>query len=468
MGSATTSPTQKRGLNQLRKWVKSEIKSHNRKRGTNKIGTDPKFSYKVDPKTNRVLLCYSIPVKNPTLKKGWSTKQKQRYRGYLTLSNYKKSLSVFEDYEFVLNEIEEARSDIYIDEKSLIFWIDRYCSGESRRGVIKPSERTIKGDRQRLMYYHDWLTINHPKKLGIWSHVDEGKDLLLEFLNYKRDSGSWGDTTIHSCYTTIRAFFNWINSKEKLFPQGILSTLKEIPSPKPILTSFSEVEFMKLIDFMDEETESKDWGWFIPILRLMLITGVRINEVQSMRINDLTFETIRQSNTEGKLEEKEVIRWTMIGKGRDGGKERTIYIDSQTLIDDILANIKKPNGKFRTDKEYVFHKKYYRRNKNQHKVTTGWAFIEDIKKPYSISGIEHKFKKMVKHLKLDDNLTPHSCRRFFISHMLKLTGGNIPFVAQLVGHEDWSMVNHYQKNNQQQEMLKGMRNTLNIGDVIRS
>ena len=52
--------------------------------------------------------------------------------------------------------------------------------------------------------------------------------------------------------------------------------------------------------------------------------------------------------------------------------------------------------------------------------------------------------------------------------MLKTSGGNIPLVANLVGHESWMMVNHYQNNNQKQEMIKGIRNTLNIGEVNRS
>ena len=77
-------------------------------------------------------------------------------------------------------------------------------------------------------------------------------------------------------------------------------------------------------------------------------------------------------------------------------------------------------------------------------------------------------KDMVRYLKISENLTPHSCRRFFMSHMLKLTDGNVPFVAQLVGHESWVMVNRYARNNQRQEMLKGIRNTLNIGEVYRS
>jgi site-specific recombinase XerC len=53
---------------------------------------------------------------------------------------------------------------------------------------------------------------------------------------------------------------------------------------------------------------------------------------------------------------------------------------------------------------------------------------------------------MVRKLNLNDNLSPHSCRRFFITEMLKATNGNVPLVAELVGHSSWDMVKHYTKS----------------------
>ncbi len=64
------------------------------------------------------------------------------------------------------------------------------------------------------------------------------------------------------------------------------------------------------------------------------------------------------------------------------------------------------------------------------------------------------------------NLPPHSTRRFFITEKLLESGGDIPFTALLVGHSSFSQVNHYQKHNQQSEMLLGRRNTLNFSEVI--
>ena len=72
--------------------------------------------------------------------------------------------------------------------------------------------------------------------------------------------------------------------------------------------------------------------------------------------------------------------------------------------------------------------------------------VKNEQKNFSKSGVYQKFKKMVKHLNLNDDLTPHSCRRYFITEMLKRTNGNIPLVAQLVGHSNWDMVRRYSKS----------------------
>jgi len=49
-------------------------------------------------------------------------------------------------------------------------------------------------------------------------------------------------------------------------------------------------------------------------------------------------------------------------------------------------------------------------------------------------------------LKLNPKLTPHACRRYFITQMLLKTDGNIPLVSQIVGHQSWEMVHHYTKS----------------------
>ena len=47
---------------------------------------------------------------------------------------------------------------------------------------------------------------------------------------------------------------------------------------------------------------------------------------------------------------------------------------------------------------------------------------------------------------MSEKITPHSCRRYYITEMLKMTNGNIPLVSQLVGHATWDVVRMYSKS----------------------
>ena len=58
MGQSNTHPKLiKTKLKNLRKWVADEIKRVNRKRGLSKISKSPKFSYKIDARTHKIILC---------------------------------------------------------------------------------------------------------------------------------------------------------------------------------------------------------------------------------------------------------------------------------------------------------------------------------------------------------------------------------------------------------------------------
>ena len=128
------------------------------------------------------------------------------------------------------------------------------------------------------------------------------------------------------------------------------------------------------------------------------------------------------------------------GKGVQGGKPRWIYFTSDSAWKNICNMILDDKENLRTDKEHIFHYRYY-------KVSHGnYHLFENTDKTFSSSGISHKFKKMIRFLNLNDAYTTHDTRRYFITKMLIKTNGNIPLVAQLVGHTSWEMVRLYCKD----------------------
>ena len=118
----------KKKIEQFRKFVDSSIKKTNRTKTRGYIvlkggKPDPRFSYKVDAKTNKILLCYSIQVQNLSSKKGYKRVQKSIWKSTLTLDNYKTELDVLSDYQQVSKLNQQAVSELFIDEGSLEYWI---------------------------------------------------------------------------------------------------------------------------------------------------------------------------------------------------------------------------------------------------------------------------------------------------------------------------------------------------------
>ena len=419
--------------------------------------SNPKFHFKVDNKTGKLILCYSVPTYHPDAKDKTKKKNIQKYLKSYTLENYKNELDIEFWYKYILDEIGLANKEILVDTSTLKYWIDLYTSPIPRKGITNvPKPHTLVNDKNFLMGYYGWLKDNKPRYLDIWMHNDDNiKNIFTEYLQFKSDG--WSKSSIHNCFRCYRAFLNWVGYKEPQFKGGRLQGL-QVETPKPILTSFSTAEMEKVVHFMDEFQTDPTWFWFVPMLRIMLITGCRISELVHMKVNDISKFTI--SSDDGDFTG---YKWTFEGKG---DKERTMMIDSSTCIDDIDRLVLDDKGNKRTDKVYVFHKQYYKSANPNQDTNMGAGMINNLDEPYSISGVQHKFKKMVKLLKLNEKLTPHSCRRFFITEKLMETGGNIPLTALLTGHSNYKMINHYAKHNQQKEMLVGTRNTLDLAKVF--
>ena len=82
----------KKSLQGLRTWVDKEIIKNNRNKRKTRIMSNPKFHFKVDNKTGKLILCFSIPTYNPDSKDKTSKKNIQKYLKSYTLENYKKEL----------------------------------------------------------------------------------------------------------------------------------------------------------------------------------------------------------------------------------------------------------------------------------------------------------------------------------------------------------------------------------------
>ena len=419
----------KRQLERLRKSVNKERKRLH----LNHI----KFSVQCDNKTKKVIFAYLIDADKGLDINNNRLFSKKRKRVYI------KDATIY-DVDFIINnlkryvdEIEKNMTTAYkmlsSDRLSIKHWARVYCENRMRRGNIKVSETTLRGDRFSVYDLIEYLEEHKPKMLNINKWPSKGKDTIYEYMKHRQVVGGirkkWNNTSVNSSYRRIRAFMNFISENEPEFPDRILNEMHFVKNPVKTFTfTDSEIDIVKqfIVDYKDDKT----WSWFVPIVQILLETGMRISEVKKLKISNLEFEK---------------RRCLIKGKGRNGGKPRWIYFTSDSTWKLVLDMILDDDGDIRTDKEHIFHFRCYKWNQGKQRL------YENIQKSWSDSGITHKFKKMIRFLNINDRLTTHDTRRYFITKMLIKTNGNIPLVAQLVGHNTWDMVRLYCKNVIQKE-----------------
>lgn len=438
MGLTTS---EKKKLSELRKWVKKERRRY-------RLPTHPRFSFMVDYKTKNITYRYSVHnVIGYDIEKDEPITKLKKKNGYTTIpiKEYQ-LLNIRSIYNSVKKEIERAGKSAQKESVNLPYWIEEYCSTEIRNGKII-EQRTLNTDRVVLEQYAEWLRNNHPKHLDIYTHLKDGRKILEKYLielsNTKTRFGKpFAKNTISGIYRRIKGFFNWLSEKDETFPYNMLRMKGwgQERNKDKLPPAVSVDDMKKLIGWLDENIENKYERHFTPILRMLLITGCRIGEIVTMKIEDV--------DVKNKL-------WKFYSKG----SWRTIKLDSKTLWNDLSYWLLDENGKKRTDKQYVFHSEYWRRRNKNGK---GGGIKMNLNSHISISGVEHKFKKVITELGLDTKLTPHSCRRGFISYMLEKENGNVPLVAQLVGHKSWEMVYRYNR-----ERLPKQRTTIDLGEVLK-
>lgn len=401
--------------------------------------TDLKLSLQADYKTKKLKIVYSILVGfGSDLHNKPITKKKTKYL-------YLKNVNLYEEEVLVVNlpkfierirtEVENSYKSIGTNEDKLSYWHNIYVTQPMRTGTIEVTKTTLKTANLSLKYLTEYLELYDRKYLNVWEWTKDGKKCMTRFLRYKKSNSQttknkkvWSDGTTKTMYNHIKGFFNWLSFNLEGFPHGLVSNIRVTPY-RPNTKSFSDYEVGLIKEFINNKRDKRQWGWFIKMLVVMMETGVRIGEVCKMKIDEINPQS---------------MIWTFLGKGRHGGKERSVKIPDYVweMIEELVVD---ENGFKRTDKEYVFHALFFK-VQDKVKYPDSWVKTEDKSIHISDEAFRKRFKMMIKELDLGEGLTPHTCRRYFITEMLKKTNGNIPLVAELVGHSDWSMVKRYTKS----------------------
>ena len=257
------------------------------------------------------------------------------------------------------------------------------------------SQNTIKAYSADCHFFSNWLLV---KRASVIQKTDEiDIKLYLKSLHGLNLS----HTTINRKLSSLKHFFIFLNKKRYVQHNPVInfSGLKNI---KPLPKSLSITDVNVLLNAPDSSN-------FIGLrdkamLELMYATGVRISELINLQYTniDLTRSLIK-----------------VMGKG---GKERMIPFgdNASSWLIEYIEYRRKNNLSLKSRDFFV---------SQQGKKMTRQAFWHRVKQYLAISG-------------LSDDVSPHTLRHAFATHLLN-NGADLRSVQMLLGHSDLSTTQIY-------------------------
>ena len=271
--------------------------------------------------------------------------------------------------------------------------IDQYCNNISfKKGLTKNTILAYKSD---LKIFLIWLDDNKEKSCNV------DRIIINNYLAYRLDNGA-SLSTIQRIITCIKSFYSFLfeNNIIKYNPAQLIENPKK---RRKLPTIITESEVMKLLDSPDVKTNKglRDKC----ILELLYSSGLRISELLSIKINQIS-------------KEKKFLKI----KGK-GNKERLVPIGSSAMnllivyLDTYRSSIKNTNN---IDILFI--------NENG-SIISRQACWEMIQRYASISLINKK-------------ISPHNLRHAFATHLLN-NGADLRTVQILLGHASLSTTQIY-------------------------
>jgi integrase/recombinase XerD len=272
-------------------------------------------------------------------------------------------------------------------------WIDGYMSYIAvEKGLSRNTLDSYSGDLIRYM--------NFLRELG-YKIEESSKVEVMSYLLSLRKRGLSTKTVARSI-SVLRGFYRW------LADEGVLPTnpLEDMESPKTT-RSLPEVLSLDEVDSLLEQPNSSQ-----PVgmrdkamLELLYATGLRVSELTNLELNNMNLEA-------GYL--------IVLGKG---GKQRIV-----------------PMGE-----EALYWLKAYLEESRKRLLGNRWsphAFVSHRGKGITRQGFWKIIKKYALTAGIRKNISPHTIRHSFASHLLE-GGADLRSVQSLLGHEDISTTQIY-------------------------
>jgi integrase/recombinase XerD len=258
------------------------------------------------------------------------------------------------------------------------------------------AENTRLAYRADLSQFTDFL-----RRRGIQQLNAAQRQHITEYLLGRR-KGGLSARSLSRHLAAIRMFCRFL-FREKLLPADITQT---IDSPKlwrtlPHSLDYEEVERLLAAPSIRTRLGLRDRA----MLEFMYATGLRVSEVAHIKLSDINFEAgfVRS-----------------IGKGN---KERIVPVGKQAV-------------------EWVQRYIHEARALFAGADSTAEVFVSTRGQPLSRKTIWRLIKKHVRTAGITKNITPHTLRHSFATHLLD-NGGDLRVIQEMLGHADISTTQVY-------------------------
>lgn len=255
-----------------------------------------------------------------------------------------------------------------------------YCIFE--KGLTEASIRAYQNDLKKFSEYFD-----HNIKVCSISVSD-----IEEYLKQEVDSGKT-DTTIAHKLTTIKSFFSYL-ARVEVISVDVASSISRPKLRKRLPKALSMEEVDLLLDV--SLTSPFDYR-NKAMLELLYGTGLRISELIELKTFDIDYTAC-------------IVR--VMGKGR---KERILPIGEYSMY---------------YIKLYLEHRAALLKGKS-----TDSLFINNRGEKISRQGFFKILKKMLQEKGLNTDVSPHTLRHSFATHLLN-RGADLRSIQELLGHSD--------------------------------
>jgi integrase/recombinase XerC len=275
----------------------------------------------------------------------------------------------------------------------LAMWLkEREIQNQSRH-TLQAYERDVS----------DFLNFCEAKKLDL-ANIETTD--LREYLAHKVEQQGLSSSSLQRMLSSMRQFMKWAEQGQYLaFNPADDFQLKRIPRPLPGMVDIETVN--QILDQPAPETEAQQQMWLRDkaILELLYSSGLRLAEVQGLRIKDIDFN-------------RQLLRIT--GKGN---KTRVVPFGSKAR-DAVMKWLQVYP---------LWHGDF---------VPDAHVFITQKGNPLGARQIENRVKLQALRAGVNIDLHPHLLRHCFASHMLS-NSRDLRAVQEMLGHSNLTTTQIY-------------------------